>query len=253
MHPKTGVIFYPPKSVIKYAKPSPAFMKDISPYYANMKKLSYAPSNMNLLSKNITKWAKGIKFSKPSKPFDYKFMKDDSIKLNVKTYAEIEELYKEFQQELNSLKRQQKMSYSDPSYYNYFSNESKNNIANSLIDWNSVFIKYKTLAKKICPQEKELANYALTLCYEKESSDKNFAWIVAENGILENCGATEFMLPIKDKFGEYEYLGKRYSLAPYKYQDLSNLEENKEDIVMLEDEENIVENDIEIKDDEGVF
>lgn len=60
-----------------------------------------------------------------------------------------------------------------------------------------------------------LANIAVRLQYEVyPKSESRFMWVVAEKGILENiCQVEHLKLPQRDPFGEYCYLGRRYSMV----------------------------------------
>lgn len=254
---KTGVLWLPPKVIAKTYRLVPYFMKYISPYYAKMKRFSYAHSNMNLLCRDIEDWERKLKrktnqnSKSNSQPFDYTIMLDLSINWDAETYSQIEQLYQRFRVEFKELKKQQRMSYKSPEYYNYFSGYNQNDIKNTNVDWKTAFEKYKKESRKICHNQKELANYAVTLCYaddEKMSKEKNFAWIVAEDGIVANIKPQEIMLPVYDLNGEYEYLGKKYRLEPYIYDenaemndktnDKSKGNDKSEDISYLEDDEN---------------
>lgn len=214
---KTGVLWYAPKSLTRWAKPFPYFMRYIGPYYARMKRLSHAPSNMNRLAKELEQWDRQLTYRRYDTDFNYKIMIDYSIPWNAETYFEVEELYKEFTVEFKEMKKQQRLRYYNPEYYNYFSGFERRVIENTDVDWNAFFEKYKKKARTICKDQKELANYAVEVCYHKASNEKNFAWIVAEEGILENIKPVEILLPRYDVNGEFEYLGKKYTLVPFTY------------------------------------
>lgn len=218
---KTGVLWFAPKSITKYAKPFPYFMRYVSQYYARQKRLSHAPSNLNLLAKDLEKWERKLMSKLKDDDFDYSIMMDKTLEFNYEKYNKIQELYKEYLSEFKELKKQQRMKYNSPEYYNYFSGYNVEDIKYTEIDWNNFFEKYKKMAKKICNNQKELANYVVELCYnpKNKNNDKSFAWVVAEDGILENIQPVEIKLPKYDPNGEYEYLGKRYTLVSYLYGD----------------------------------
>ncbi len=239
---KCGVLWLPPKIIAKTYRLVPYFMKYISPYYAKMKKFSYSRSNMNELAFDIDVFEKSLRKklnSTKETNFDYSIMLDNSIPWNSNTALQIQNLYKQFQIELKELKRQQTMSYKSPEYYNYFGESKQKDVLNTSVDWNEFFNSYKKRAKDICPNEKELANYTVRLCYENDTNDKNFVWIISEEGILLNIQPIEHELPVYDPNGKYEYLGKRYSLAPYKYTEGDLQEEITEDLT-VNDEENYI-------------
>ena len=62
----------------------------------------------------------------------------------------------------------------------------------------------------------ELANLALTICYEIHPSDnKSFAWNVFGEGIVENVRKNrqnKVLVPCLDNHGDIEYLGEKYSM-----------------------------------------
>ena len=62
---------------------------------------------------------------------------------------------------------------------------------------------------------RELANICVVLCYDKyKSRNKKFMWQMAGKGVVENIKQVNICLPQECDDGEYEYLGKRYTLAP---------------------------------------
>lgn len=62
----------------------------------------------------------------------------------------------------------------------------------------------------------ELANLAVTICYEAHPSDnKSFAWNVFAEGIVDNIRKNkqkEILVPFEDKNGNIEFLGNSYTL-----------------------------------------
>lgn len=213
---KTGIRFNLPNYISKYAKPLPYFMKYAGKYYSNMGKLSKAKSNLNRLAWDIEKWEKKIRFKRKYKDFNYKIMIDSSILMDEKKCEQIESIYLEFRKEMGDLKKFEKISISSENYQYYFKGISREEIINTLPNYKKYHLKYIKQCKDICNNSKELANYVVEICYGKYPKyDKNFAWIIAKEGIVQNINQVEFMLPIKDKNGEYEYLGKKYSLIKY--------------------------------------
>ena len=70
----------------------------------------------------------------------------------------------------------------------------------------------------MCPSQKELANLAVIICYEKyPGRSKNFMWRVASKGIIENLKQKNISLPIEDSDGDYVYLGRNYRLEDVQF------------------------------------
>lgn len=214
---KTGVIFYVPKHIAKYAKPLPYFMKYASPYYKTLKKFSKAKSNLNRLAWDIEKWSKQIRFKRKYKDFDYKIMIDNKILWNNKIFEQIEQLYLDFEKEMTGLRIQNAMQNNYEQYSDYFEGLSKFEVFNTKINWGERYKEYEKKAKEICKNVKERANYAVEICYGKyPKKNKRFMWVVATQGILNNLRQQSLQLPIEDENGEYEYLGYKYSLRSVK-------------------------------------
>lgn len=74
-------------------------------------------------------------------------------------------------------------------------------------------------AEKITSNMSELANLAVTICYENNpKSNKSFCWEIASDGIIENLLRNtdrKIMIPVSDTNGSIEYLWSRYSLKEF--------------------------------------
>jgi len=123
-------------------------------------------------------------------------------------------LYIEYIKEMKELGKQVALSKNYEEYKNHFGEGlSKEVIINTKINWKYYYNQYKLRAKDICPNQKELANLVVELCYGKyPKKNKKFIWIVASQGVINNLKQSPLSLPIEDKNGEYEYLGRLYSL-----------------------------------------
>lgn len=211
---KTGVIFYVPKHITKYSKPLPYFMKYASDYYKTLKKLSKAHSNLNRLAWDIEKWSKQIRYKRKFKDFDYNIMIDNSIPRDDEKFNRIEALYSDFEQEMKGLRIQNAMQNNYDMYQDYFDGLTKDEVINSKINWKYYYQKYRDMAREICPDQQELANYIVEICYGKYSKkNKKFIWTIAGEGVVKNIKQLPVIrLPIEDENGEYEYLGYKYSL-----------------------------------------
>ena len=211
---KTGILFKVPRHIVKYARPLPYFMKYVRDYYNNLKKFNKSQSNMNRLAWDIEKWHRKIRFKRTYSDFDYKIMIDDDIEFDEIKFNKLERLYLKYLKEMAELGKQNALSKNYEKYKNYFNDDlTKYEIVNTKINWKYYYEKYKKKARLICPNQKELANLVVELCYGKyPKKNKRFIWVVASPGIINNIKQTNIKLPIEDVNGEYEYLGFKYSL-----------------------------------------
>lgn len=215
---KTGVIYNIPRHIAKGGRPLPYFMKYRSDYYAKQKELSKANSNMNRLCFDIEKWAKtNIKFKKTYKEFDYNIMINEIVGYTDEHFSQIEKIFLDFDKEIAEIQKESSMFRNPLKYQDFFkenySELSMEEIQNFTYDWNYYYDKYKRKCKEICPNKQELANIAVKLCYEKyPNKNKKFIWRVASEGVLLNLKQESIYLPKLDLLGEFEYLGKRYTM-----------------------------------------
>jgi hypothetical protein len=212
---KTGIIFNIPRHIAKYSKPLPYFMKYAGDYYKNLNKFNKSPSNMNRMAWHIEKWHKKIKFKKKFSDFDYNIMVDDSIAFNQNKFDKLELLFQEYLTVVSELGKQNALSKNYDDYKNYYNDGlTKQEVLNTKVNWQFYYDEFADKARKICDNQKELANLVVKLCYEKyPNKNKKFIWVVASEGILENIKQVDsIFLPIKDDNGEFEYLGNYYNL-----------------------------------------
>lgn len=216
---KTGVIFNIPRYIAKYAKPVPYFMRYAGEYYASMKKLSLAESNMNKLCKKVEAWEKSnIKFKRTFKDFDYNIMIDNEARYTEEQFKKIEEVYLEFCVEIGELGKEQFKLKNYNKYENwinsFYPTFTKEDSLHFVMDWQFYYNKYKEKCKLIVEDEKALANIAVKLCYEKyPNKSKKFMWQITSEGILSNIEQVKLKLPQRDDDGKLEYLGKRYKIV----------------------------------------
>lgn len=194
-------------------------MKYVSPYYATMSKFNNAQSNMNRLCKDIERWEKReVKFRKVSKDFDYTIMVAPYIPVNQERYNAIDKIFCDYCREIEEIKQFAHKCKRFPQYKEWFK-DNYPDVPGDVLEnwepnWNYYYEKYKKLCREVCPDKQELANIAVHLCYVKyPSRSKRFIWKVAEDGILLNLLCKQIILPQKDPNGEYEYLGKKYSMV----------------------------------------
>ncbi|MBC8531937.1 RNA dependent RNA polymerase [Gehongia tenuis] len=219
---KTGVLFLIPRHISKFGKPLPYFMKYAGPSYKNQK-LSRSLSNMNRLCWQLEKWDKELRFCPPSAPFDHTLMLDESVSISPERFAAVEEIYLEFCKEVRSLGREQAMIQNYDRYQNELEGRISREDARSFsMNWKYYYDLYRTRCAAVCPNEQELANIAVTLCYDKyPKRNKRFLWAVAGNGVVENIKPVSLELPERDPNGPHTYLGRRYKLIKTCWEELN--------------------------------
>jgi len=212
---KTGVIYNIPRNIAKYAKPQPYFMKYAGEYYSKLKKFLHSNSNMNKLCKEIERWEKPIRFKRTYKDFDYSIMIDKSIVIPDDILFTIEDIYLRFCDEMKQLGKEQNMINNYDKYKDELDGViTKSDAKHFVMNWNHYYNKYKNECVKACPNKKMLANVAVLLSYKMHpDKNKKFIWRVASEGILENIEQVSFEIPVLDKNGKYEYLGRKYNFS----------------------------------------
>jgi hypothetical protein len=207
---KTGVEYYCPKYISKDSKPLPYFMKYASPYYMKLK-LNVFESNMNLMCWELEKWENTIKTRK--KKFNYSIMIDKTIPKDEEKFIKIYDLYLKFREKMDKLRLFQFKLHKYKKLFDKLDFVSKHEIESKQINWEKHYQPFREQTKLICPNEKELANYVVEICYKMfPKNAKNFAWVVAKNGLIENIEQVNISLPIADKKGELDFLGRKFSL-----------------------------------------
>lgn len=205
-----------PRNIAKYGRPLPYFMKYASPYYKRMKKLSCAHSNMNMLCFDIERWENTIRKRRTQK-FNWRIMFDEEVGYTQEHFNQIEDIFLEF---CKTCKDLSELDHQCKHYDLYREILKEQNISKELakefeVDWQYYYNVFRSRCQAIVPDDKELANICVTLCYDKyKSRNKKFIWMMASKGVVENIKQVNTYLPQQCDDGEYEYLGRRYTLAP---------------------------------------
>lgn len=217
---KTGVSFSLPRHIVSYAGKLPYFMKYASAYYQTLKDFNKNQSNMNRLCYEIEKWEKEIKIEKDKK-FDYKIMIDPSVTYTEEEFNTVEAIYQDFTKEMTEMKRDQ---YKFSNYDKYRSwiwenyQFTRYEASHFSFDWAYYYDVYRQKCVAAIPDAKKLANIVVELCYKKYSKRaKNFVWIVAGDGVVQNIEQVRMTLPLRDDNGDVEILGKKYTMIDFLY------------------------------------
>jgi hypothetical protein len=156
---------------------------------------------LNILCKYIEKYERDNFLNVYNKEYidTSNIMTNENIKKDFNTYNKIEELYRNFMKDYNKALRKKY----------------------SLKEWKSMYNRYKNEAIDICPNSSELANYAVEICYQKhKNKHKKFAWIVADEGIIENLKLhkqNNIEIPVQVNAETFiDYLGKNFQLYTIK-------------------------------------
>lgn len=216
-HAKTGVMYYPPVYISKFAKPLPYFMKYRGETYSRQK-LSKSQSNMNRLCFDLEKWNKQIKWSKSKNDFDYHIMIDDSVFYTQEQYDKILEIYNDFLKTMNELGKFQTMCHNYNKYKDYFKEQGMDRCAAASfqVDYGAYYDHYRELCDSVCSNHQSLANILVRICYEEcPKKDKKFLWIVAADGVIKNIKQVKHKLPIRDINGTDWYMGRQYIWVDY--------------------------------------
>ena len=159
-------------------------------------------SNMNRLCWEIERWERDFRWKRTYKDFDYNIMIDDSITFVQENYDKIKDIYLDFCKTMKAL-------YSEKSVV-----QREYGVE---IHWQYYYDLYRNKCLQVCP-ETEFANYAVMLCYVENptnSRNKNFIWNVAGNGVIQNIKQVPVKLPMRNPDGEFEYLGRKYSMEEF--------------------------------------
>lgn len=194
-----------PRTISKYGRPLPYFMRYASPYYKKLT-LSKTHSNLNRLCWELERWQRKIRYKRTDKSFDASIMMDDAVVVTSDVLDRVERLYKAFCDDQKALV--QGIPGDDE--------EARKAAFGALYD------KYRTSVLLAADGDVSVAaNAAVWLSQKHKSWNQKFPWIVAGAGIVQNIEQVDVVLPQRDSEGRYEYLGKKYSMVRVPKEDVS--------------------------------
>lgn len=197
-----------PRMISKYGRPLPYFMKYASPYYERLK-LSRSQSNMNKLCWAIERWRKGVRFKRTEQEFDDSIMIDNNVPVPDVIYNKMEQFYHSFCAEVREL-----ISQLNHSATELEEAERKRRFA-------LLYERYRNRCYALCNNDATLvANTAVMLCHNHKNWNQRFKWIVGGAGIVKNIKQVDISLPKRDDTGNFEYLGKRYTMVKVQKEDV---------------------------------
>lgn len=147
---------------------------------------------------------KSIRSRNEKVEFDYLLLKSNTEYLRG-DFIKISDIYRRYQQKLTDLNNKQKSEKTD----SYDSTREKK----ILIDW------FRRECEQICPNENELCDIVLDICYGREKS-KQFAWDICGNVIVRNLlkrngGIIHYPEAVPDA-GDFEYCGVQFVMQEKK-------------------------------------
>lgn len=136
--------------------------------------------------------------------FDYSILKSN-VAYSKKSYNEVFEIYKVYQNRMNAFQKKKRSEKLD-SYDNW--------------QQRKLFVdKFKADCEMVCPNEDELCDIIIDICYESEKS-KQFAWDICGDVFLKNLLHKNNNIIHYPKLvygeGEFEYCGESFVICEKK-------------------------------------
>lgn len=171
---------------------------------------------MNMLCFKLEKWENTIR-RRRNKKFDWSIMFDTEVGYSQEHFEAIESVFLEFCKTCKDLSKLEHQCKNYTLYKEELQDQGvdRETAAQYETDWQYYYNVFRNRCQQIVPDQRELANICVELCYAKyKNRNKKFMWQMAGKGIVENIKQVNICLPQECDDGEYEYLGKRYTLAP---------------------------------------
>lgn len=172
--------------------------KDTAYYYNRKKIVDESPSVMNQIAWIVEEEFKKFTLPKPNKDEYVDLLKSESgySKAN---YSKIVPLYDEYVKTVKSM--------NSKFLLNRATGSEKTLIRESLME----DLKNKLLS--ICPNEEELCNIVVDICYKKSNNSKHFAWAMCGNQIIKNLlskNGNKLSYPIMTEDEDFDFTYKGY-------------------------------------------
>lgn len=191
---------YTIKDLINYS-PKTDEMVEYLRYYNKMNPTGNHPCIVNKMCWMFEETFKSYLSSKANQtPFDYSILKSDS-NYSRTDYNRVYAIYQEYQKKMALMQQNIKGGKYD--------NDTAWNAKMLHTEW------FKSECEKICPNEDELCDIVLDICYSSENS-KQFAWDVCGDSIIKNLlkasnGVIRYPEQVTEN-GEFTYCGKEFNL-----------------------------------------
>lgn len=177
---------------------SDAEQRFIDCYYDRIP-LGTAPCIINRICWKIEKMFDHVAYGTDS-DFDYSILKSDS-EYTQQMFTRIKKLYEAYKRELQSYiqyAKSERVKSEDRQIQKFLINE-----------------QFREKCYKECPNEDELCNIVLDLCYSKSKNSKQFAWDMCGDVFIKNLlkrNGYKISYPELDENGDIEFGGMRFSM-----------------------------------------
>ena len=182
--------------------------KDFIEYYKKLMPVGDNPCTINRIAWLFENTFKSYisDFSK-TREFDYSILKS-GVEYSKNDYQKIAKLKAEYD---DSVK-----------YYQQLANKQRLDKDEVLVNRNMMLMKFKSKCEEICPNEKELCDIIVDLCYSSSKS-KQFVWdicgeVIIDNLLDKNDHMINYPVLVKSN-GDFEFGGEQFIMCHKKYEE----------------------------------
>ena len=182
--------------------------KDFIEYYKKLMPVGDNPCTINRIAWLFENTFKSYisEFSK-TREFDYSILKS-GVEYSRNDYQKIAKLKAEYD---DSVK-----------YYQQLANKQRLDKDEVSVNRNMMLMKFKSKCEEICPNEKELCDIIVDLCYSSSKS-KQFAWdicgeVIIDNLLDKNDRMINYPVLVKSD-GDFEFGGEQFIICHKKYEE----------------------------------
>lgn len=182
--------------------------KDFIEYYKKLMPVGDNPCTINRIAWLFENTFKSYisEFSK-TREFDYSILKS-GVEYSKNDYQKIARIKAEYD---DSVK-----------YYQQLANKQRLDKDEVAVNRNMMLMKFKSKCEEICPNEKELCDIIVDLCYSSSKS-KQFAWDICGEVIIDNLlDKNEHMINypvLVNSDGDFEFGGEQFIMCHKKYEE----------------------------------
>ena len=182
--------------------------KDFIEYYNKLMPVGDNPCTINRIAWLFENTFKSYisEFSK-TRELDYSILKS-GVEYSKNDYQKIAKIKSEYD---DSVK-----------YYQQLANKQRLDKDEVTVNRNMMLLKFKSKCEEICPNEKELCDIIIDLCYSSSKS-KQFAWdicgeVIIDNLLNKNDHMINYPILVKSD-GEFEFGGEQFVMHRKKYEE----------------------------------
>lgn len=182
--------------------------RDFIEYYKKLMPVGDNPCTINRIAWLFEETFKSYvsEFSK-TREFDYSILKS-GVEYSKNDYQKIAKLKAEYD---DSVK-----------YYQQLANKQRLDKDEVAVNRNMMLMKFKSKCEEICPNEKELCDIIVDLCYSSSKS-KQFTWdicgeVIIENLLDKNDHMINYPVLVKSN-GDFEFGGEQFIMCHKKYEE----------------------------------